>query len=155
MDDPSFTIHISNSDSSSLYGENTPHSFRVELPYPVRLPGLWVCSVEGIYANSTELGDINAPTCLHAVLDFVRPSIAYGCEIRIGATFPYEGKTGNIFFTPSTEFSVKVDRKVIHTIKVDIMTDRLSPFDDLSGNTILILKFRSVHTQMPTQWGTR
>ena len=141
MGDLRFSIVISNTDSTSMYSTNSPSSFCIELPYVIRLPGNWTCSVDSVYSSVSMCS--NPPSCIHVLLDFVRPSVAYGKEIRIGGTFPLECTNDNktLSCSSSTEHTVYIEKQVLERINVDIVTNTLEKCDLLSQQTIIVLTF--------------
>ena len=141
MDSLTFNIIISNKDSQNIYSDNTPYSFSVELPYVIRLPGEWTCSIESVY--STALLVSSHPPCVHILLDFVRPSIAYCRELRIGGTFQYDcdKETETASFSTPTQHSVIVDNTFLERMHIDILDPELEHCTFLSNKTIVILKF--------------
>lgn len=138
-----FTLVISNKDSETMYAANTASSFCVELPYVIRLPGNWKCGIESGYATSSL--SLSPPPCVHILLDFVRPSIAYGKELRIGGTFPYQCTSDNqaVSFESVSDHTVQVEKTCLERIYIDILTPSLEHCSFLTGHTVIVLTFTS------------
>ncbi len=144
MTNLSFLVHVSSSDSKVLHSGNDGAEFTAHLPYIVHLPGVWVCAVEALYINQKPSS--SGPTCLHAELDFVRPSIAYGREVRIGGTFAYKVVSQNTVteLLPKNTKGVLVDCQELSTLRLRLLTDKLEPCTSLSDHTVAILRFTRV-----------
>ncbi len=145
MADLEYSMLISNKDSETIYPDNTPYFFLVELPNAINLPGVWTCSVDGVYSSGHAAQ--SPPSCIHILLDFLRPSIAYNTKLRIGGTFPYQKPSSDIAFTliPSIQKNIQVDRQTIRRIEVAIVSDDNKFCEFLQKKTTIALTFRKKH----------
>ncbi len=137
-----FSMLISNKDSASIYTDNTPYFFKVELSYPINLPGVWTCSVDGVYSSGQAA--VTPPPCIHILLDFLRPTIAYNSKLCIGGTFPYDKPNSDIPFCliPAIERNIQVDRQTIRRIQVAIVTDENKFCEFLKKKTTIALTLK-------------
>ena len=143
MNQLSFSIFVSNTDSLLLYSGNNSHSFCVELPYVIHLPGKWSCHIPSVFSYTKPVR--HPPSCIHILLDFIRPSIAYGTEIRIGGTFAYEPVDSiqvPCSLTSSNEEWFYVEKKSLERISVDIVSSSNQHCTFLNGNTVVVIQFR-------------
>lgn len=142
MADLEFSMLISNKDSAAIYTDNTPYLFKVELACAINLPGVWTCSVDGVYSSGQYVQ--SPPPCILVLLDFVRPSMAYNTKLCIGGTFPYHRQDSDISFclTPTFERNFQVDRQTIRRIEVAIVTDENHLCKFLKNQTTIALTFK-------------
>ncbi len=142
MADLEFSILISNKDSANIYTDNTPYFFKVELPNAINLPGVWTCSVDGVYSSGQ--AQQTPPPCIHILLDFVRPCMAYNSKLCIGGTFPYDKRDPEFPFCliPTIERNTQVDRQIIRRIQVAIVTNENKFCQFLKNHTTIALTFR-------------
>ncbi len=141
MTNLTFVVHVSSKDSKVLHPNNSPADFYVHLPYLVHLPGSWVCAIEAVYV--TQKPTSTGPNCLHAELDFVRSSIAYGTEARIGATFEFKLTRSRTLkeLVPKNTKGTPVEAQELSRIRFRLLTDELEQCTFLTGETVAILRF--------------
>ena len=144
MTNLSFLVHLSSKDSKEIHPTNSPADFYVHLPYVVHLPGAWVCAIEALYV--TQKPTTTGPNCLHAELDFVRSSIAYGREARIGGTFEFKVTRSRSLkeLVPKNTKGTPVDAQELSRIRVRLLTDELEECTFFSGETAAVLRFTRV-----------
>ncbi len=144
MTNLSFVIHVSSRDSAVLHSSNTGADFIAHLPYIVHLPGTWLCCVEAVYINQKP--SAAGAGCIHAELDFVRPSIAYGREARIAATFEYKvAQAARLTeLLPKNTKGVLADTQELSRLRFRLVTDKLETCTFLSGDTVAILRFTRI-----------
>ena len=141
MTNLTFIVHVSSKDSKQLHPDNNAADFYVHLPYLVHLPGSWVCAIEALYV--TQKPSSTGPICLHAELDFVRPSIAYGREARIGATFEFKVVRSRTLkeLLPKNAKGTPVDAQELSRLRLRLLTHELEQCTLLSGETVAVLRF--------------
>ncbi len=135
----SFVVHLSSEDSINLYPGNTAFSFQVGLPYMLNFPGKWTCAVEGLFV-SYQTGF--TCKCIHLMMDAIYPSIMYGYEKRVLATYPVPKPISAISsnMTCIGLGTGRIEKKTVASLKIDILTDTFQHCTNLTGRTILIVR---------------
>ncbi len=141
----SFCIHVCSGDSKNIRSGNTASSFHVDLPYPIHFNGRWSCEVEAAYCFPEKTR--KTILCMHILVDFIKPTIAYGTQLRILSTFPYkESNSGTVTYLKPVEcHPAVIDTHLIQTFHVEIVTNKLELCDFLEGDTVLSLRFSEIH----------
>jgi hypothetical protein len=87
-------IVVSNGDSGSYYGENTPNHFRVKLSKPLRFESEWsvgLCEIH-ITENSESKGvlGLNLDICTGLIIDGVQTHVLrkFNCKRNVHEAFP-------------------------------------------------------------------
>ncbi len=140
----SFSMHVTSEDSKTLYPDNKPWSFTVVPPYPLDFYGEWRCRVVALFSE-IDTG-FTQPLCVHAMLDCVKPCIAYGSQVRIVATMPLktEGQNKLTVSYPISREGAKLDVETIHRIKVDLVNHTLREHCTKISKAVLVLNFEQM-----------
>ncbi len=148
MSQISFPICLSSADSSDVFPKNTAYSFTVELPLYMHLTGKWTVTLEALFIRMTS-GFTSQTTCAHVLLDCVSPSLIYNRKEPILATLPICEKTNaySYHLSPIGEGAARVEKKAFTRIQVDIVSDNFQHCYNLTGKTVLQLRFTNEECQ--------
>ena len=134
-------LYVQSDESNAYFVDNSTTRFRVQLKFPLYLPGVWKVALVEFHATDRSKATTKADDCLYIYSDICKESVVYGEERPLLRRLEknLDGKWDYILNTP---FYVPVAKNEVREFEVYIRGQRDQKVTQVAKPVNLTLHFK-------------